>query len=254
MTTANPGQDIHRAMKPVAMPVDQGGLDPTGVLTDLAAFWGGTREQIWQRLQETNSQEILAAEWRQQGPITDEEVRAYYRNTPNYIAGLAKFNMDCQYTRRAHGPAQVRGRVIDFGGGIGTMSLLLAKAGCQVTYLELPSDHRDFAEWRFKRHQLPIAVVGRLDELPSESYDALVGIYVFEHIHPQALPKLVEEMRRVLKPSGRVVEVNDFTHTELHPQHIDDREMWERYLHINRFVRRADTWLRDGRSFAEAQA
>ena len=221
------------------------------VLDDLSEYSRERRSVTWQRLQDSYAEAASNLEWRCLGPISESEVRAYYRNSRNLIAAQALSNMESGFPLRNHAPSRVSGKVIDFGGGIGSLAILLAKAGRQVTYLDLPSDHRDFAEWRFRRHRADISVIGDLDELPSESYDALVGVNVFELIHPEALPRLVSEIRRVLKPGGKVVDVNNFSASAHYPQHINHEDDWDKQMKINAFTRYKTRWLRDGRSFAD---
>lgn len=221
------------------------------VLNDLSVYSREPRWLTWQRLQDSYAEAASNQEWRRLGPISEAEVRAYYRNCRNLIAAQALSNMENGFPLRNHAPSRVIGKVIDFGGGIGSLAILLAKAGRQVTYLDLPSDHRDFAEWRFQRNRTGISVIGDLDELPSESYDALVGVNVFELIHPEALPRLVSEIRRVLKPGGKVVDVNNFSASAHYPQHINREDEWDKQMKINAFTRYKTFWLRDGRSFAD---
>jgi hypothetical protein len=43
--------------------------------------------------------------------------------------------------------------VLDFGGGVGDISIRLAEKGLNVTYAEVKGRNKDFATWLFHRRQ-----------------------------------------------------------------------------------------------------
>lgn len=233
---------FNASMQQVTMTVDEGGPDPTGILADLAAYWKLSPQDAWAALTAHPSQQAIADMWQERSPQTPQEVLAFYEECPHYLLDLAKFNMDNRYSLKVYHANRLQGKIIDFGGGIGTFSLMLASGGREATYVDLPSPHRTFAEWRFERHEAPIHVASSLQELGAHSYDALVGIDVFEHIHPQELEALVQNIADVLKPGGLLLDVNDFRTTPIHPQHYESEDLWVELLKKHGFNKQANGW------------
>lgn len=216
-------KDLHfdAFMQATTLTIDEGGPDPTGVLHDLGKYLGLTRAEVWRKLQKTPYRESLALEWRQLNPQTPEQVEAFYRNTPHYLFDLAKFNVEPGYNLRTYPIRMAQGRVIDFGGGIGTVSLVLNEANRHVTYVDLPSPHREFAQWRFQEHEAAIGIADRLEVLPTEAFDAIVSVDTLEHLHPERLPAVVKEISRVLTSKGVLLEISDFHQSQDLPQHYE---------------------------------
>jgi len=137
------------------------------------------------------------------------------------------------------GPAR-GGRVLDAGAGTGVLQWYLAQEGAEVISVDrgdrrdLPLRFRrrfrvvglrpqDLAPARIpgltRRRDLaalldPRRAPGRvvfyhqdlktLADIPDASLDAVVAVSALEHNDPQDLPRVVEELMRVLKPGGRL--------------------------------------------------
>lgn len=114
------------------------------------------------------------------------------------------------------------GRVLDIGCGFGWGALLLAAVGRNTVVandvrgtMTRVVDERT-ADLRARGFDFPISTllgdVCTLD-LPADSFDAVHSHQAIEHIHD--LPKLFAVVRRILKPGGRGVFLNDSN--ALHP-------------------------------------
>lgn len=88
------------------------------------------------------------------------------------------------------------GSVLDFGAGIGTFSTMIGERGIQVDCVEVDKQQSD----ALKRKGL--RVFEDTGEIPSESYDYVFSLNVFEHIEDDQAA--MTECRRILRPGGRV--------------------------------------------------
>jgi len=68
---------------------------------------------------------------------------------------------------------------------------------------------------------------GSLAQFPSQSFDLVVSAGVLEHVHKDALPKLVAETHRMLKPGGMALISVD---TSDHLSHYDSSVSKKKYL------------------------
>ncbi|MEO7317587.1 MAG: class I SAM-dependent methyltransferase, partial [Chthoniobacteraceae bacterium] len=93
-------------------------------------------------------------------------------------------------------------RVLEIGCGSGYFPSILGKAPVDFTGLDLFEEH--LARAREKTPHFKF-LQGSAYQLPfeNEQFDFVVSIYVFEHL--TNLPACLEEVRRVLKPGGRLL-------------------------------------------------
>jgi len=198
------------------------------VLRDLADYWQKPLAQLILDLQNAeNPNDTIAQEWRERKPETPEEVDQFYREQQAYIADLVLWNTSPQFWHDVTVLLRCRGRVADFGGGIGSLALSLARRGAKVAYVDLPSPQRDFAEWRFKRHEdwaKGITVHTSLEEL--EGLDVIVSNDTMEHLHPDTLPMFAKQMFDALRPGGQVRAVNRFGDHAAQPMHYNSGEQY----------------------------
>lgn len=108
-----------------------------------------------------------------------------------------------------------RQRVLDFGAGIGTYSLLSAEMGCAVEACEVNEKLREYILWRSKRHSLGMSVT---DKLTGGEYDVALCLDVIEHVvNPSGL---VLTLASVLKKRGKLILTWTFHNSEgMHPMH-----------------------------------
>lgn len=198
------------------------------VYEDLAEYWGLTVPEMMVRLQNGGSpQEVLAEAWRECAPKTPEEVERFYREQDGYIPDLVLWNVSEQFWQDVQVPLRCRGRVADFGGGIGSLALALATRGATVFYVDLPSPQRTFAEWRFKRHENEhgkVSIHTSLTEL--QNMDTVVSTDTMEHLHPDTLPLYTKQMYDALRPGGQARIISRFGRHESHPMHYDCYEQY----------------------------
>jgi 2-polyprenyl-3-methyl-5-hydroxy-6-metoxy-1,4-benzoquinol methylase len=105
----------------------------------------------------------------------------------------------------------LKGRVLDLGCNNGALDILLARRGSRVMGVDL--NHKALQAGKSLLADEKPEVVERLSfteaflqDLPfrSEMFDTVVMFDVFEHLFPMDQPKIMEEIKRVLKPSGHL--------------------------------------------------
>lgn len=190
------------------------------IARDLAKFLHKTPAYIKRKMRD-NPVLVSAKIWREKNPQTPDEIRQYYSETTEYLFELAQWNASDTFKQIINYLPSVEGlKVLEFGGGIGSLSLLLQKRGAGVDYLDLPGLVSDFARFRSNGR---ISFIDSLSD-KREIYDLIVAIDVFEHLPD--LPEQLSMLAQALKPDGVLFFHNNFGQLDLFPQHIDWRQKW----------------------------
>ena len=103
---------------------------------------------------------------------------------------------------KASSPASI----LDFGGGIGnSIAPLLAQfPGAEITCLDVSRASLDMCEQRFGTSVATLAFDGMAIPLPDASRDMVFVACVFHHVDHAEHVALLTEIRRVLRPGGRL--------------------------------------------------
>lgn len=206
---------------------------------ELSSFAAVSREQATELLSTATG--ILARSWNASPPKAPTEVERWYEeNSRYYLYDLAQFHLAYKHIAFMRDVISMcRGRVLDHGGGIGDVSLELARRGHRVTYLDVDGQTKAFARWKADRERLDVEFASDLDALEGP-YDTIVSLDVLEHL-PDPEP-VVERLVSLLAPGGRIIVTAYFGPTKAHPMHFDHE------LDLGRFLR--DRGLRDVKTFA----
>lgn len=151
---------------------------------------------------------LMADLWNIMDPRTSKEVRKYYEICPYGLFELVY----------AHGTPWYRGivinevlkyssgKVLNYGGGIGHLSLILAKKGLNVTYVDVQSVNMQFAKWLFEKYSSDIEVLDAENDqtiIWGNNYDTILCIATIEHV---LNPKyVIEKMCKCLNDMGRLI-------------------------------------------------
>lgn len=208
---------------------DWGGLDPRAAryaFGDLSTYLGLPIERISQEYWFYRDGQDAAAQ-RQVAEATDEAtVLAYYASTPHYLYELSYWEASLEKqawfrvlarTCRKYGLQ----RVLDFGGGVGGLSLYLRLHGISCDHLDVPGKTFDYAAWRFARHKLGVTTRDATapHTWPKSSYDAVIAWDVLEHLFDleSAIGNIASLLRRDRWfVSKSTFAVNEGDHLDIH--------------------------------------
>jgi cyclopropane-fatty-acyl-phospholipid synthase len=95
-------------------------------------------------------------------------------------------------------------RLLDIGGGWGSLTEFAGKKGIEVTSLTISEESEKFISNIIKEKKLPCRVLNTdfLAYQEDTQYDAIAILGVMEHLPDYA--KVIQQINRVLKPGGRV--------------------------------------------------
>jgi ubiquinone/menaquinone biosynthesis C-methylase UbiE len=108
------------------------------------------------------------------------------------------------------------GRVLDIGCGTGSLSVLLAQAGYQVTGIDFAPAMVERARAKAAAAGLDIAfAVGDAADpaFPAESFDIVLGRHILWAIPDIPTSTVLERWAALLRPGGRLVLIEGFWHT-----------------------------------------
>lgn len=150
---------------------------------------------------------------------------SFYKTTPFYIYDLAFWHMT-KYQRmfRSKIMELAHGKILDYGGGIGDLSLALRQKGFSVTYGDVDGQTFNFAKSLFLKNNISVRMVNLLKENIGDNYDTIICIDVIEHIENQkeVLALLVSRLNinGILIITNLEFNAMDQDQHQNHPMHI----------------------------------
>ncbi len=229
-------------------PIRQGIIDDREeLINDMAEFQKLPKDEIDLRIMV--GAERMMDEWNEKDPKTPEEITKFYKETENYLydlthwhfAGRRRFDVELT-TSVAHRISKDfkdrKIKILDFGCGIGQNAYMLAKAGADVTIADLDSVTLDFAEYRFKKHNVPYKVwyTDTEDMPPETEFDIILAFDILEHVDEETAKKYVDKLVKLKHPDTNVMTTNSYgTQGGLHPMHYEltplHKECLQRFLY-----------------------
>ena len=195
---------------------------------ELSEFLNKPKEEIITLL--TQGQNLLKQEWLDKNPKTYDEIMEFYQNTINYLFDLSMWHMDPKYKEIEDIIIKFclehKGKILDFGGGIGDLTVKLCQLGLDVTFLEIPSKTLEFALYHFKKHNVSPKIIVS-DGSPfvlKENYDAIIVLDVLEHLKDPII--YLEELAKHLNPNGLMFIEVVFKQDAQHPMHLKENEKY----------------------------
>ena len=94
-------------------------------------------------------------------------------------------------------------RVMDVGCAQGTLALLLAEGGHQVTAVDIRPQFLEYAKSRYSHGEIEFTAANVLEDQLPGGFDLIFANQIIEHLVYPA--RLLERLRDLLKPSGRLV-------------------------------------------------
>lgn len=142
-----------------------------------------------------------------------ERVIDYYKTTIQYLYELGYWEAQKDKQREfkklylACKKFAIR-HVLDYGGGVGGLTIYLNSRGIKCDYLDIPSKTFDFAKFRFMKRGLKIKMLNGLDEIPNGNHDAIICYDVLEHVFD--LKKTIDTISNCLPESGLFIHRSTF--------------------------------------------
>ena len=93
--------------------------------------------------------------------------------------------------------------VVDIGCGDGALTYLIAERGAKVTGVDTCPEALELARAEFAKRGMECGLLSSMDSLPDSSFDVAVCAEVIEHVAEPG--SFLESIRRILRPSGRLV-------------------------------------------------
>ncbi len=197
-------------------------------IKDLAAFTGVPASDCRRRIMNAPAR-ATAALWLDRYPRTASEILSFYCAAEPYLWELVawhhspsrrKYGSLLAYVAEHFPPQAGYRRVLDFGCGIGSDALCLAKYGYDVTLMDVEGPAFRFAQYRFAQRRVPAQFVESSWPIPrlAQTYDLVVAFDVFEHLPDPMLA--VRTLIASLRSHGIFVQTTDFGEEIDHPMHL----------------------------------
>ncbi len=217
-------------------------LDRTAVVSLAEYYHLPQKEVVWLL---KNGGRINNDFWMMLNPKTVDEKKHFYEITPFYNFELSLWHMTRYQKKFRQAVLEIaKGKVLDFGGGIGDMSLMLAKRGFLVEYADVAGNTYNYAKWQFSKAKLNIPMIDLSSQtgVPAEpatiasgqkisrKYDTIICIDVIEHL-PNA-KEVLKSLADALNSGGSMVATNltiSQESSKYHPMH-ENADINEEYI------------------------
>lgn len=159
---------------------------------DLKLYLGYDNLQLESELYKASEPISRQRNWKQKPRETWEDVRDFYQSFGNWhVLNLGRYNLGYDRARAwaindIGSIAKPGQHIVDFGAGLGYCTLAMARAGYQVTAMDIGrTSTLEFLRWRLKRHEVQANIVEFEESVPPDLEtlaDGLVMISVFDHL------------------------------------------------------------------------
>lgn len=179
----------------------------------LAKYKNTTVEEIDNTILKTPQKSV--DDWHSMG------MEKFYRETDVYLYGLVQYsNWDRLENILFPITKWKKNRILDFGGGIGAISIPLAEQNT-VYYYDVPSKTQDFAKYAANEFKVDINFLEQEEDVWKHEYDCVVCVDVLEH-----LKKPMDTVKKITKhlKKGQLFLTSglDFSVGHMSPMHLPE--------------------------------
>lgn len=167
---------------------------------------------------------------------------SYYKNTDLYIYDLTNYQISLRgepdmiqwmidKIKELDGKA-----ILEYGGGIGEFSLVCAEKGLLVNYYDIPSETREYAQWRFDKHDKDgwIIPVSSEQIINLNDWDFVNIMDVLEHLDNfQEIIEMLSKTTKYIFTNPDEIKFNVYF-----PEHISNYK-----LHLEKYFNHMDGYL-----------
>jgi 2-polyprenyl-3-methyl-5-hydroxy-6-metoxy-1,4-benzoquinol methylase len=172
----------------------------------------------------------LAVLWNQK-----KDVKSYYQDSNLYIFDLTKYQLILERQGAIQRMVQQiknlkLATVLEFGGGIGEFSLLAAKAGLDISYHDLDGKIKDYAKWRFAKHNTNVTMAS--EESLHKPWDVINVMDVLEHLEdPNVIIDFIGKNAKYIFCNPEDIRYNIFF-----PQHISKFDLTPYFQRLDGYL------------------
>lgn len=209
------------------------------VVQELAEFLGKTTREIIDT-PAIYSLEPLITKWKTHKGTTED----FYINNEQYLYNLACYNENDESKAKITPLQDVRDlSILDFGCGIGTISLALASRNNKVVGYDINPLCIEFCN--FRREKRGLLNIYFTTELPNlDQFDLIVALATFEHI--ENLEETIHKLGREMKVGAKLYHNDDFGISWLNPMHFDHSLYIDKWLKDAGFIIWDKNWAMKG--------
>lgn len=206
------------------------------LIDDLQVYAGASRDALAEKIAYGSKEEHAAYD--------GTGLRKFYQeDRDTHLWDLAQFNLDPIYWKERVAPlSQERDRVIlDFGCGIGSLSLYLASLRNKVVGYDINPTALRFA--KFRAGKFGFSNLALTDSLPSDlgQFDLVCAVDVLEHV--EDLRETILRLGAGMKPGAKLYHWDSFYREHPIPIHLDcSPEQFDGYLKEAGFAKFDKRW------------
>lgn len=172
----------------------------------------------------------LAVRWAKKKNVID-----FYKGEDLYLFDLTKYQLILEHQGAVKKMIQQiqelkLNKILEFGGGIGEFSLHCAESGLDITYHDLDGVIKNYAQWRFDKHQAPVKLDSQNPFL--QEWDLVNVMDVLEHLeNPKEVISQLGQKAQYLFCNPEEVRYNHFF-----PQHISKFDLTPYFEQVDSYL------------------
>jgi len=203
-------------------------ISESRIFNDLVEYTNLPRNIVLQKCADAEKELVLS--WKKKKSIIE-----FYQNTDLYLFDLTKYQLILENNKTIENMIkQIKdlklNKILEYGGGIGEFSLLCFEGGLDISYYDLNGKTKDYALWRFKKHNCDINI--ETINCLNKNWDVVNIMDVLEHLeNPEEIITKLKKNARYLLCNPEKIQYN-----ELCPQHISKFDLAKDFEQIKEYL------------------